>query len=143
METKEWKLGGYVICEEDEGLLWLTYTHEKPHPGDKPFEPFIGLFTGWAYIELDTLIMSPWKVHQESEDFHIWEEVKEAFESLPQWDRTTYCVKVADIGMSGLMDCKTMKELPDDESTPIMLALGFTKIERDSDSAEASIELPF
>ena len=128
MENKEWKLGAYVIWEDDEGFLWRTYAHEKLYPGDKLFEPFIGLFTGFACIELDTLIMSPWKVHQESEDFHIWEEVERHLNSLPVWDKTKYYVKIADIGMSNLMDCKTMEEVPEEEADPIMLALGFTKV---------------
>lgn len=114
-----WRLGDYVIHEFKDGeLRWGTWMDEDP--------PGLSFFTGWARVDQDTLVMSSWKVRTAAKEKN-WEEVKETFESLPQWDRTTYWVKLADIGMSGLMDCQTLEPAPDEIAECIMPKLGFTR----------------
>ena len=119
MPNKNWKLGSYVIQEGADGqFCWGTYMDEGKYG--------LSRFIGHCWMELDTLVMSSWKVHEGAEG--TWDEANQWVKSLPPWDKTTYCVKLADFGLSGLIDCKTLKEVPDKEATPIMLALGFTKV---------------
>lgn len=129
-ETKEyqsWKLGGYEVERDGEGLGWVMYMLWPDGP-DEESPMSMSVFWGRAWIEHDTLLMTSWKVHDYApEDLQTDEEVDKYMASLPVWDKTTYCVKLADIGMSGLIDCKTLREVPEKEATPIMLALGFTK----------------
>jgi len=114
-----WTLGEYMIHELKDGELWwftwLEYSDRS-----------LSRMSGKAFEGHDTLLMTPWKV--ESPEERHWEEVEKELQALPKWSRTTYWVKLADIGMSGLMDCKTLREVPEKEATPIMLALGFKKV---------------
>ena len=113
-----WRLGEYVITEFEDGeLWWATWLEYLDHS--------LSRMSGKAFEDHDTLLMTPWKVEIPEE--RNWEEVEKRLESLPKWDRTTYWVKLADIGMSGLMDCKTLETAPDEVAERIMPKLGFTK----------------
>lgn len=116
MSHKYWRLGGYVI-EEGEGgeLRWGTYVDEG--------ECGWSVFSGYAMVKLDTLIISSWKVASSLEQ--SWEETERWYESLPEWDKTNYFVKMVDMGGISLMDCKTLQRASEEEQERIMLKLGF------------------
>ena len=114
-----WRLGEYVIHEYKDGeLRWGTWMDEDP--------PGLSFFTGKTFEACDTLVMSSWKVRMAAQEKN-WEEVEKVKESLPKWDRTTYWVKLADIGMSGLMDCKSLQPASEEEEERIMPLLGFRR----------------
>ena len=120
-----WKLAGYEIQQGEDGkYYWGTYLKEGTDNDDKPWS----CFTGRTWLEEDTLIMSPWKVANHAPDeLQTEEEIDKHFESLPLWDRTQYYVKLADIGMSGLMVCSTNEPASDSVADFIMPKLGFVK----------------
>lgn len=123
-ETRFYKLGGYVVEEDNGGVCWSTFVEWDG--GNESGKPMVEQFSGPALTTRDTLILYPWKVRDDpkmtTDEWDKW------FESLPAWDKTKYWVKVADIGMSGLVNCETGEDVPDDIATPIMLSLGFHKV---------------
>ena len=129
-ETKEyqsWKLGGYEVEWDGEGLGWVMYMLWPDGP-DEESPMSMSVFWGRAWIEHDTLLMTSWKVHDDApEDLQTDEEVDKYMASLPVWDKTKYFIKLADIGMSGLIDCQTMKPVPEEIADKIMPKLGFTR----------------
>jgi len=128
-EVKSWNLHGYEIQEGHGGYLWRTYVWQEPREGGHPFKPFMECFMGRTWIEEDTLIMSPWKVGDDApEQLQSHEAVSKHLASLPAWDKTKYYVKICDIGMSGLMDCRTNEPTPDEIADVIMPKLGFKKV---------------
>ena len=121
-ETKMWNLYGYVL-EGDGSSGWRSFVWGgKKRNG-------MEVFWGHTWLEHDTLVMGPWKVGDKPRNGEPQtpEELISYLNSLPRWDKTKYYVKMADIGMSGLMDCQTGLPAPAEIADEIMPKLGFTK----------------
>lgn len=125
---RNWRLGEYLIHElKDGGLWWATWVKfsgcSLSRMGGKAFECH------------DTLIMSPYKTQEEEE--RPWEEVEKELQALPKWSRTSYFVKMVDIGGTRLMDCKTLQPASEEDQESIMHQLGFFRSkERSKEDAE-------
>jgi len=90
---------------------------------------------GSALEAHDTLLMSPYKTQEEEE--RPWEEVEKELQALPKWSRTSYFVKMVDIGGTRLMDCKTLQPASEEDQERIMKQLGFFRSkERSKEDAE-------
>jgi hypothetical protein len=87
----------------------------------------LSTFTGRAWVVGEVLLMSSWKVLGESR-FRDMAEAVEAANALPVWDRTPYFLKLADIGHSGLLDCKTFQPVSEEIRERLMPALGFKRV---------------
>ena len=121
-EEQRWNLHGYVL-EGDGSSGWLNFVWWGDCEGRDGME----VFWGRTWIEHDTIIMGPWKVGDNPRDGEPQtpKELDSYMKSLPRWDKTRYYVKLADIGMSGLMDCQTGEPAPDEVAERIMPKLGF------------------
>ena len=128
-----WQLGGYVIEKWGKAdrppYLWVTFIWEAPSPLDEvQFVPFVGKFIGPAWLEHDVLVLGSWKVHDEAKDYKSQDNAIDYVKSLPLWDESKYWMKFADIGESGLIDCRTNAEVVDTLILDdIMPKLGFKK----------------
>ncbi len=126
MVINVWKLDGYKIWENEEGeLIWGAHVEDLLPDGSAR----IGLFTGWAVIKDDVLIMSPWKVSIKADE-DDWEEVRTHMDSLPKWSRTTLFVKCPDSGENGLRFCCNSEFWPQNMADDVLLHTGLNKAKR-------------
>jgi len=127
-ECQSYKLGDYVVECDCGDLGWLMYFWWPDEP-DEESPMGMTVFWGRALIEHDTLIMTSWKIHDNApKDLQTEEAVDNYIASLPVWDKTKYFIKLADFGMSGLIDCQTMQPASVEIADEIMPKLGFLKV---------------
>jgi len=112
-----YKLGQFVIIYYHGEIDWEYCLEEDDGP--------LSVFAGWALVRGDVLLMSPWKICDKAE-WQTLDEFRKWRDSLPMWDKTTYFVKMVDMGGTKLMDCKTLLPASEEEQERIMPKLGFT-----------------
>jgi hypothetical protein len=120
-QWRQWRLREYLIGGKGDSdrLHWgmWAYVHS---------EDILDWFTGHAWIVGEVLLLSSWKCCGGAEEKNL-DEVEKVLNSLPNWDRTPYYLKMADIGNSGIRDCKTDELVSDEIQNRLMPQLGFHK----------------
>jgi len=121
---QQWRLGEFVIEQYEDGMFgWCQYGKFYPDKEE------VDILWGKAFIEEDcnVLLLTPWKVHDTSDQFKTLDEVSQFLNTLPQWDKTIYFLKRGDIGHTGLVVCNTLDPASNEVHDKIMPKLGFVK----------------
>ena len=102
METR-YSLYGFIIIERENYLGWIQHVGDFNDTGEMMY------LTGRAYIHEvhDVLLLGKSKT-LESDNVHLsFDDVETYMESLPKWEKTKYYVKLADLKLDSLLECKT------------------------------------
>jgi len=102
METR-YSLYGFIIIERENYLGWIQHVGDFNDTGEMMY------LTGRAYIheKYDVLLLGKSKTLETDAALHTFDDVENYLESLPKWEKTEYYVKLADLGLHSLLECKT------------------------------------
>ena len=102
---KRYSLYGFLIIESERGLHWIQHVGDWHENGQMIY------VTGIAYIlkDYDVLLIGRAKAMIADRDLSTFEEVEKYLASMPKWNKTRYYVKIADIELSSLIECRTGK----------------------------------
>ena len=102
METR-YSLYGFIIIERENYLGWIQHVGDFNDTGEMMY------LTGRAYIheKYDVLLLGKSKTLETDALLHTFDDVENYLESLPKWEKTEYYVKLADLGLHSLLECKT------------------------------------
>lgn len=118
-QSKKWRLADFLIIQDNDSLNWWRWA-EMEVGGKRGLHRTYGR----AWIEDNILILSPWKV-DDFEDGRSYDDIEKEFVSVPYWNRTPYFVKCVDFGPTVLLNCRTLKRVPERIEAEIMPKLGF------------------
>jgi hypothetical protein len=118
METR-YSLYGFIIVERENYLGWIQHVGDFNETGEMMY------LTGRAYIHMkyDVLLLGKSKTLEVDKKFKTFDEVEEHLASLPKWDKTKYYVKLADLGLYSLLECKTGKAVYSEINQEILHSL--------------------
>ncbi|MFW6138588.1 MAG: hypothetical protein ACOC7U_05390 [Spirochaetota bacterium] len=111
-----YSLHGFIIFEDHNLLGWMLHIGDIKDTGEMRY------VTGKAYIEKEhnvLLLGRPRFIGVDNERI-TFDAVEEYLRSLPQWDKTEYYVKLADIKMSSLIKCETGEVVYSDKNEEIL-----------------------
>ena len=92
--------------------------------------------TGIAYIikDYDVLLIGRAKAMKADREMETFEEVEKYLASMQKWNKTRYYVKIADIELSSLIECRTGKVIYSELNEEILQKLRMIENEKRSDS---------
>ena len=102
METR-YSLYGFIIIERENYLGWNQHVGDFNETGEMMY------LTGRAYIheKYSVLLLGKSKTLETDAALHTFDDVEDYLESLPKWEKTKYYVKLADLRLHSLLECKT------------------------------------
>jgi hypothetical protein len=102
METR-YSLYGFIIVERENYLGWIQHVGDFNDTGEMMY------LAGRAYVHesYEVLLLGKTKTLAVDRDLRTFEQVEEYLESLPRWEKTRYYVKLADLRLDSLIECKT------------------------------------
>ena len=102
MENR-YSLYGFIIIERENYLGWIQHVGDFNDTGEMMY------LTGRAYIHEfhDVLLLGKSKTLETDHLHHTFDDVETYMESLPKWEKTKYYVKLADLKLDSLLECKT------------------------------------
>jgi hypothetical protein len=112
---KRYGLFGFMIIESDDFLGWIQHVGDLKDTGEMMF------ISGKAYIDHDhdVLLLGRSKSMDVEPSLKSFDAVEKYLGSLPKWDKTRYYVKLADIELFSLIECKTGKVVFSDKNPEI------------------------
>jgi hypothetical protein len=118
---KYYSLYGFIIVEGDNELWWMQHVGDVKDTGEMMY------ITGKAYIQsvYDVLLLGRWKSMHVDKKRETFDEVEAYLSSLTKWDKTKYYVKLADLGLFSLLECKTGEVVFSEHNQDIMKSLRF------------------
>jgi len=116
---KRYSLQGFIIDERENYLGWIQHVGDFNDTGEMMY------IAGRAYIhkKYDVLLLGKTKVLDVEKKMKNFDEVEEYMESLPIWDKTRYYVKLADLELFSILDCKTGEIVYSEKNREIMRSL--------------------
>jgi hypothetical protein len=127
---KRYSLYGFIIIESEKGLHWIQHVGDWHETGQMMY------VMGIAYIlkDYDVLLIGRTKVMKADRARNTFEEVEKYLASMPKWIKTRYYIKIADIELSSLIECKTGKVVYSKINEEILQKLRMIEKERSGDS---------
>lgn len=118
METR-YSLYGFIIVERENYLGWIQHVGDFNETGEMMY------LTGRAYIheKHDVLLLGKSKTLETDRQHRSFDEVESYMESLPRWEKTRYYVKLADLKLDSLLECKTGEQVYSDFNQAILQSL--------------------
>ena len=123
---KYYSLHGFIIVESERYLGWIQHVGDWNNTGEMMF------ISGSAYIhrDYDVLLLGRWRTLEVDKERKSFDDVEKYLESLPQWDKTKYYVKLSDIKLDSLIECETGKVVYSEKNPEILKSLQFIDEER-------------
>ncbi|KPJ83368.1 MAG: hypothetical protein AMS17_17640 [Spirochaetes bacterium DG_61] len=123
---KRYSLYGFIIFESVKGLGWIQHVGDWYDRGEMIY------IAGNAFIfkEYDVLLLGRSRVMKVDKKMKTFEDVERYLDSLPKWDKTKYYVKLADIELDSLIECKTGKVVYSEKNPEILKSLRLIEEER-------------
>jgi hypothetical protein len=127
---KRYSLYGFIINESERGLHWVQHVGDWHETGQMMY------VTGIAYIlkDYDVLLIGRAKAMKAEKEMDTFEEVEKYLASMPKWNKTRYYVKIADIELSSLIECRTGKVVYSEINEEILQKLRMIEKDRSSNS---------
>jgi hypothetical protein len=118
---KHYSLYGFIITEGQNERWWMQHVGDVEDTGEMMY------ITGKAYIQsvYDVLLLGRWKSLHVDKKRKTFDEVEAYLSSLKKWDKTKYYVKLADLGLYSLLECKTGEVVFSEHNEDIMKSLRF------------------
>jgi hypothetical protein len=118
METR-YSLFGFIIVERENYLGWIQHVGDFNETGEMMY------LNGRAYIHKkhDVLLLGKSKSLLADKGLRNFDEVEEYLSTLPKWGKTAYYVKLADLGLFSLLDCKTGDTVYSEKNPEILQSL--------------------
>ena len=118
METR-YNLYGFIIIERENYLGWIQHVGDFNDTGEMMY------LTGRAYIHetYDVLLLGKSKTLEKDSLHHSFDEVETYMESLPKWKKTKYYVKLADLKLHSLLECKNGESVYSEINQAILQSL--------------------
>jgi hydroxymethylpyrimidine pyrophosphatase-like HAD family hydrolase len=106
-----YNLDGYLILINGDIIYWTSWAEY----GAENTSMMIDKYSGGVIIDQknDIAILKPTMKKEKEFDYHSLMEIKKFLQSLPQWDKTKYYIKLEYQGNSDIMDCKTLNVAED------------------------------
>lgn len=127
---KRYSLYGFIIIESERSLHWIQHVGDWHETGQMMY------VTGIAYIlkDYDVLLIGRAKEMKAERELDSFEEVEKYLTSMRKWNKTRYYVKIADIELSSLIECRTGKVVYSEINEEILQKLRMIEKEKRSDS---------
>ena len=127
---KRYSLFGFIIIESERSLHWIQHVGDWHETGQMMY------VTGIAYIlkGYNVLLIGRAKAMKEDREMNTFEEVEKYLASIPKWKKTRYYVKMSDIELSSLIECRTGKVVYSEKNEEILQKLRMIEKERRSNS---------
>jgi len=116
---KRYSLFGFIIVERENYLGWIEHVGDFLDTGEMMY------LAGRAYVheKYDVLLLGRTKALEKDKRLQSFEEVENYLDSLPKWDKTRYYVKLADLGLYSLIDCRTGEVVYSEHNPDILKSL--------------------
>jgi len=123
---KRYSLHGFIIVENEGNLGWIQHVGDWNNTGEMMF------ISGSAYIHnaYDVLLLGRWRSLEVEKEKKTFDDVEKYIESLTKWDKTKYYVKLSDIELDSLIECKTGAVVFSEKNPEILKSLQFIDEER-------------
>ena len=123
---KRYSLHGFIIVESERRLGWIQHVGDWNNTGEMMF------ISGGAYIhkDYDVLLLGRWRSIEADREKKTFDDVEKYLESLTKWDKTKYYVKLSDIQLDSLIECKTGAVVFSEKNPEILKSLQFIDEER-------------
>ena len=126
---QRYSLHGFIIVESERGLGWIQ------HVGDWNNTDEMMYISGSAYIhkDYDVLLLGKWRSIEADKEMKTFDDVEKYLDSLPEWGKTKYYVKLSDIELYSLIECKTGAVVFSEKNPEILKSLQIIAEERKTD----------
>jgi hypothetical protein len=116
---KRYSLYGFIILERENYLGWIQHVGDFHDTGEMMY------LAGRAYVHesYDVLLLGRSKSLEVDRKLPTFEQVEGYLESLPRWEQTKYYVKLADLRLDSLIECKTGKVVYSEINPTILKSL--------------------
>jgi hypothetical protein len=123
---KRYSLHGFIIFESERHLRWIQHVGDWNNTGEMMY------IWGRAYIhkDYDVLLLGRWRSIETDKERKTFDEVEKYLESLDKWVKTKYYVKLSDIELDSLIECKTGEVVFSEKNPEILKSLQFIDKER-------------
>ena len=123
---KRYSLYGFIIVESERHLGWIQHVGDWNDTGEMMY------ISGSAYIhkDYDVLLLGRWRSIEADKERKTFNDVEKYLDSLTKWDKTKYYVKLSDIELDSLIECKTGKVVFSEKNPEILKSLQFIDEER-------------
>jgi len=126
---KRYSLHGFLIVEKINSIVWIQHVGDWNNTGEMMY------ILGSAYIlkDYDLLLLGRCRLMEVEKEMETIDDVEKYLESLPKWDKTKYYVKLADMELFSLIECKTGEVVYSEKNPDILRNLRFIENERKTD----------
>ena len=123
---KRYSLHGFIIVESEGYLGWIQHVGDWNNTGEMMF------ISGSAYIykDYDVLLLGKWRSIEVDKGKKSFNDVEKYLGSLMEWDKTKYYVKLSDIELDSIIECKTGEVVFSEKNLEILKSLQFIDEER-------------
>ena len=126
---KRYSLHGFLIVEKINSIVWIQHVGDWNNTGEMMY------ILGSAYIlkDYDLLLLGRCRLMEVEKEMETIDDVEKYLESLPKWGKTKYYVKLADMELFSLIECKTGEVVYSEKNPYILRNLRFIENERKTD----------
>ena len=123
---KRYSLHGFIIVESEMYLGWIQHVGDWNNTGEMMF------ISGSAYIhkDYDVLLLGKWRSIEVDKEKKTFNDVEKYLQSLMEWDKTKYYIKLSDIELDSLIECKKGEVVFSEKNLEILKSLQFIDEER-------------
>ena len=107
-------------------LGWIQHVGDWNNTGEMMF------ISGSAYIhkDYDVLLLGKWRSIEVDKEKKTFNDVEKYLQSLMEWDKTKYYIKLSDIELDSLTECKKAEVVFSEKNLEILKSLQFIDEER-------------